>query len=450
MRSAAPRRDPSVERKGDPISTYPVLRGHDADHARHLAWPETVAEQVAAFSFLVIALHLVFDAATRGRTPKVAFIELLVGLVVAPALFALFLRAGRLSRVLIAGGAGLAAFILGIEAHAAGAVMAGRRASDFTGIAMAVAGAVLVGLAMGISLAGLKRWLQVLVVLALVFVLAQIVIVPSINVSVVTHSPREAVPAAQSLGLPGARDVTFAAADGVRLGGWYVPSRNRAAVILLHGSHGNRTSTEDYLRFLSGAGYGVLAFDARGHGESAGHTNALGWRADEDVAGAVEFLRRQPGVDANRIGMLGLSMGAEVALRGAANGTPLRAIVADGAGASTTGDNRLVSHGPFAPLYYAVSWLTMRQAELLSTYGEPTPLKSIVGRIEAPTLLIASNRKDELTIDRKFGALIGPNARLWYVPDSGHTQAFREHPARYIARVDSLFAAALLGRSAPS
>ena len=398
----------------------------------------------------MISLHLVFDAATRGRSTTVTVLELVGALALAPALVALFVSSDRLWRAVISGVAGLAAFVVGTEAHAAGAVLAGHRASDFTGIAMALAGAVLIGVALRLSLAGFRRWVQVLVALAFAIVFAQLVLVPAINVSVIVHSPREAMPPAQTLGLPGARDMWFVAPDGVRLNGWYVPSRNRAAIILLHGSHGNRTSTEDYLRFLSRAGYGVLAFDARGHGESAGHTNALGWRADEDVAGAVAFLRRQAGVEPNRIGMLGLSMGAEVALRAAANGTPLRAVAADGAGAATTGDNRLVSHGTFSSLYYAVSWLTMHQAELMSTYSEPTPLKSIVGRIEAPTLLIATNWNDEITINRRFRALIGPNARLWYVPDSGHTRAFREHRTRYTARVESFFAATLLGRSGSS
>ena len=424
------------------MSTYPISSG--VQRARLVSWDGTRIEWCSAIAFLTIAFHLLLDALTRGRPATTTALELLGGLVLAPALFVLFLRAARLWRVAIAGLAGLAALALGIEAHAAGAVMAGRRASDFTGIAMALAGLILVGVALRLSLAGLRRWLQVILVLAVVVLLAQFVLVPAINVSVVTHAPREAMPPARTLDLPGARSVTFSAPDGVRLSGWYVPSRNRAAVILLHGSHGDRTSTEDYVRFLSRGGYGVLAFDARGHGQSGGHTNALGWRADRDVAGAVAFLRRQYDVDPNRIGMLGLSMGAEIALRAAANGTPLRAVVADGAGASTTGDNRLVSHGSFSSLYFAVSWLTMRQVELLSTYKEPAPLKSIVGRIAAPTLLIASNRQDEVTIDRRFRALIGPNAGLWYVPDSGHTQALRVHPAQYKARVRKFFATELL------
>ena len=426
------------------MSTYPISSG--VQRTRLVAWHGTRVEWVSALAFLTIAFHLLFDALTRGRPAPITVLELFGGLVLAPALFALFLRARRLLRVVIAGPAGLAALVLGIEAHAAGAFMAGRNASNFTGIAMALAGLVLVGVALRLSLAGLRRSVQVILDLAVVVVLGQFVLVPAINVSVVIHAPREAMPPASTLALPGAHDVSFSASDGVPLSGWYVPGRNRAAVILLHGSHGDRTSTEDYLRFLSRAGYGVLAFDARGHGQSGGHTNALGWRADRDVAGAVEFLRGQQGVDPNRIGMLGLSMGAEIALRAAANGVPLRAIVADGAGAATTGDNRLVSHGPFSSLYYAVSWLTMRQVELLSTYEEPPPLKSIVGRIEAPTLLIGTNWQDEITIDRKYRALVGPKARLWYVPDAGHTQTLRVHPARYRARVGAFFAASLLAR----
>jgi pimeloyl-ACP methyl ester carboxylesterase len=106
-------------------------------------------------------------------------------------------------------------------------------------------------------------------------------------------------------------------------------------VILLHGSHGTRSDTLGHLRMLIGAGYGVLAFDARGHGQSAGQTNALGWTGARDIAGAVRFLDRQSGVDPRRIAALGLSMGAEEALRAAATGAPLSAVIADGASAST-------------------------------------------------------------------------------------------------------------------
>ena len=91
-----------------------------------------------------------------------------------------------------------------------------------------------------------------------------------------------------------------------------------------------------------------------------------------------------------------------------------------------------------------MGWLAHREIELLSTYDEPTPLKTIVGRIKAPTLLIASNRKDERAIDEAFRARIGANATLWYVADAGHTQAFDTHRSTYIARLTRFFSQALL------
>jgi len=41
-------------------------------------------------------------------------------------------------------------------------------------------------------------------------------------------------------GITDYRDVTFISEDGITLGGWYIPSRNGAAVILAHGFGGNR------------------------------------------------------------------------------------------------------------------------------------------------------------------------------------------------------------------
>jgi hypothetical protein len=69
-------------------------------------------------------------------------------------------------------------------------------------------------------------------------------IVPAFSVGVI-------IPPATTLGYPGAREVTFTTPDGVRLAAWYVPGHNGAGVILMHGSHGDRTSELPYLRFLA-------------------------------------------------------------------------------------------------------------------------------------------------------------------------------------------------------
>src|SRR3954451_14873023 len=86
---------------------------------------------------------------------------------------------------------------------------------------------------------------------------------------------------------------------------------------------------------LANAGYGVLLYDARGRGESAGHENAFGWRWDRDVRGAVDFLHAS-GV--RHIGLLGLSTGAEAVVTEAASDPRVAAVVSDGLQGRTPGD----------------------------------------------------------------------------------------------------------------
>jgi alpha-beta hydrolase superfamily lysophospholipase len=395
----------------------------------------TKEEWVVGASLAAVALHLVDRALLdTGGAGWLTRLLLLAGAGLTLLVWALYLTGGRVSRTALVGTVGLAASLVGSASSVPHAVLVGIGGSDYTGLLFTAAGIALVVVAFVVALRGRRLALKLLLGVAAVFVIAQWLIGPAINAGVATNAPRPVIAAAGSLGMPGARDVTFPAHDGTRLSGWYIPSRNGAAVILLHGSHGDRTDTLPQLHMLSAAGYGILAYDARGHGRSAGQTNALGWSGANDLAGAVSFLGRQPGVNPRRVAALGLSMGAEVALRAAAAGVPLHGIIADGAGASTLGDNQLVGHG-LAPVFVSETWLTMRAIELISGESEPAPLKSIVGYIHIPVLLIASNASSERTIDAAYRARIGSDATLWYVPDAGHTNALQQHPQAYTARV---------------
>ena len=347
-----------------------------------------------------------------------------------------------------AGVLGVAATVAGVAVFLPRVVLGELGAANLAGSVLALAGVVLLGLMGRVAFRG-RRPLAKVLAIPLVFALVQWVLVPAVGAGLATNAPRDAVPGAATLGITGARDVAFRARDGVRLSGWYAPGRTGAAVILAHGSHGDRADTVAHLRLVARAGYAVLAYDARGHGRSAGRTNALGWEGVDDVAGAVAFVRRQPGVDPSRIAMLGLSMGAEEALRAAAAGVPLSAVIADGAGASTTGDRRLIPAGALAPIEISSTWLMMRLVARISGTPEPAPLKDIVSRIRVPVLFIASDRIGERTIDRALRRRIGAHAALWSVDDARHTEALRRHPAAYAARIDAFLAAAQRAARSP-
>ena len=156
--------------------------------------------------------------------------------------------------------------------------------------------------------------------------LAVLVVLPTGIAIFATHKARSPVEAVD-LGQP-YRQVQLVTSDGFRLRAWYVPSRNRAAIIAFPG----RSQPVPHARMLVRHGYGVLLLDRRGEGASDGDYNAFGWTGERDLGAALTFLRRQPDVDPTRIGGLGLSVGGELLLQTAAHTQALRAVVSEGAG----------------------------------------------------------------------------------------------------------------------
>jgi pimeloyl-ACP methyl ester carboxylesterase len=81
---------------------------------------------------------------------------------------------------------------------------------------------------------------------------------------------------------------------------------------------------------LSRAGFTVLMFDFRAHGDSAGERSSLGVLEKRDVVGAVDFLGTLEGLETKRIGVFGVGMGAHAAVLAAADRPALRVLVLDG------------------------------------------------------------------------------------------------------------------------
>ena len=255
---------------------------------------------------IVVALPVLLIGAIAHRIPRPATAALTFTLGVAA------LGAGLIARNNLLIVAGVLYLLAGIS-RGWGVNRGRRRRRAWTNRLVAVVGAALVGF---------------------------FVVLPTLVAVDFLAKPR--VPINQAaLGVPHAR-VTFPADDGVRLSGWYVPSRNGAAIVLVHGGGGDRQGTILHARMLAKAGYGVLLYDARGRGESGGHENAAGWQRDRDVRGAVSFLTRR-GID--HIGLLGLSTGAEAVVTEAASDKRIEAVVADGLQARTAADASHLSFG---------------------------------------------------------------------------------------------------------
>ncbi len=106
----------------------------------------------------------------------------------------------------------------------------------------------------------------------------------------------------------------------------------RPAAILAHGFGSFRdelTGFVELARKLAGAGIASLRLDMRGCGES-GESGFMRPMFDwvEDVRNAASFLETAPGIAADRIGVVGMSMGGGVACIAAALDGRLKAVVA--------------------------------------------------------------------------------------------------------------------------
>ena len=315
--------------------------------------------------------------------------------------------------------------------HLAHVVDYGPAGSDLTGVLAVGAGVLLLGLAVAIPWRhrgqGTARSRVVIVPAALV---AAIFVLGPVGLGIVeTHKWREPIGAA-----PGAayQDVAFQATDGLDLAGWYRPSQNGAAVLLVHGGGGDRTGAVAHAKMLVRHGYGVLLYDSRGRGESDGAPNNYGWDWAKDVAGALSFLERRDDVEPHRIGALGLSTGADVLIEVAAKRKDLGAVVTDGAAAGSFEDwHRLRGTEIGLP----VGWVMFTTMRVLSGDPPGPPLEDLIARVQAPTLLISAGATEE----REFNVLYEKAARgrveHWNLPEAHHTAAIREERAQYERRV---------------
>lgn len=122
-----------------------------------------------------------------------------------------------------------------------------------------------------------------------------------------------------------AKYIEFSTADGITIAATVaVPGTGQdkaAAVIFIHqgGSSKSEWSSTSIFKMLAEQGILALAYDIRGHGQSAGKADYSTLfddplQAPKDLDAAIEWLRKSGRVDMSRIAVVGASIGANLAL----------------------------------------------------------------------------------------------------------------------------------------
>jgi hypothetical protein len=429
-------------------SSQPVddLQSDELDETRR-RFDETL---IARAALGVVALHIADDSFLQPQPGTSARDHLVSGLVpfTIVALTAWGyprLRAGL--RAVVALFFGIFGVVTGIEAGYY-STKGGPTGDDFTGLLAIAAGVVLLGLAVATlwrsrKTGGSRTWRYLRRALLAVGGLAVVyfLIFPLSVSYVFTHVARGFVPTPE-LGVA-YEEVSFTTSDGLELRGWYIPSKNRAAVIAFPG----RSGPQRPARMLARHGYGVLLFDRRGEGESEGDPNVFGWKGDRDVRAAVEFLRSRSDVDPDRIGGIGLSVGGEMMMEAAAESAGLAALVSEGAGIRSLRES-LAIPGTRMRIEAALAHAIVTPAvALFSNSTPPESLDDLAARI-APTpfflIYAVPGQGGEAELSRLYYDSAREPKEIWRVPGAGHTGGIEAQPAEYERRVVGFFDDALL------
>jgi len=242
------------------------------------------------------------------------------------------------------------------------------------------------------------------------------------------------------------QDVAFPSTDGIALKGWLIPG-SPATVVVAHGHGGSKSQVLDYARFLrEQGGYTVLLLDFRASGQSDGEKSTLGFYERQDLLGALDFLGRQPGVDAHHIGGLGLSMGAAALLLLGPDAQRLRGIVAD---SSFIDGHSLVSHFdrwfrlPSWPFSVTVPWAIERFAGLAPR--DVAPVKAAPFIAPTPLFIIHGGADQGIPATDAIAihAAAGEPKQLWIVPGAEHGAALAVAGEEYKQRVLAFFRSTL-------
>lgn len=240
--------------------------------------------------------------------------------------------------------------------------------------------------------------------------------------------------------------------DGATIAGWYIAPGSQAGkvIILIHGYGYDRRGTDFQTRALIAAGYGVLLYDLRDHGESVGKLTLFNRMHvyQADLLRVVNFVKQKPEVNPAHIGVVGISLGAFSTLNSSAETlNSFAGLWLDGLRFENFGAELPAP----APVYYLRSVFGHQAERLAARFYQhritpAVPLfTEIIPRITQPKLMLVASGldKSERTTNERFIPLMGGNKQIWFIDNAWHIGGRFEVPDEYRRRMLAFFAEAM-------
>lgn len=255
--------------------------------------------------------------------------------------------------------------------------------------------------------------------------------------------------------MPAPEDVTIPSRDAaIRISGWWVPASDPAApaVVVVHGHTACKRDPDVLLPagMLHRAGMSVLLIDLRDHGDSTDEDGRYAGGTEEyrDVLGGWDWLRTAQSVPADRIGLLGISLGAATVLIASGEEPGVVATWED----SSYADIGVAIRAELArngyPEFLEIGGVAMAQLISGDDLRSRSPLMA-VSKLTGRKLFITHGTADErLSVEYGYRLIeaaeaAGVDVGSWIVPGAGHTQAMRLDHEGYERHLVDFFSGAL-------
>jgi fermentation-respiration switch protein FrsA (DUF1100 family) len=238
-------------------------------------------------------------------------------------------------------------------------------------------------------------------------------------------------------GMSSYQQVQFRTGDALLLSGWYVaPIRvDGASLVFAHGQAGNKGQLLAEAEWFYSQGYGLLLFDMRRHGNSEGEFASISLLETQDIMAAYLFLRQQAGVNAERIGIYGHSMGGATAIRAMPSLAGARVLILDAPFAdlqdAIRGD---IAYYGLPPLFFPDLILDFANLRTGLNYREARPIDAI-SQISQPIFLAHGTNDNTVPsshADWLYEQIQAPKL-LYIVEGATHTEVFESNPEAFKA-----------------
>ena len=243
--------------------------------------------------------------------------------------------------------------------------------------------------------------------------------------------------------------VSFETSDGIRISAWWIPAKQKfvrqnnspefgkRTVIVCHGLASSKSNQLVMSRALVPAGYNVLIFDFRAHGESGGQFASFGDLERRDVLAAVQWAKIHKPVESQHVFGVGASMGAAALISAAADPSPegqaIEAVAVYGTFDDLVAMQRAVSQQNFpTPLRQVVDLfaLQMASAQVGSDLRHFRPGDSIAAIWPRPVLVIHGVGDQIIPFARGealYNDAYQPKQRIW-LEKSDHNSIIADDP----------------------